>query len=831
MNFVTDCINRILELYKFNQNVKSVVLMGHSMGGFVARSAFKSPSYVPGTIRTIITIDSPHKTVPILLSSEIEYLYSIINQFWREECQTNEELKNVVTVSMSGGFKDIQVHAGLSNLDFVSPCTQNHFTVLSSSIQEIWISLDHNSCFWCYQMALVVNSALVSILDEQTKQPYLKPEQRISKLKQVLISNVPSSLYLNSPILRKEPPCVMISSKNKYQLKISNQSESNQNDQNYKKNYMKWIKNLKYQENTTVRLKGSELNSFSLKWNIFYFAPSKQLNLFTSLPKNTFNVFLCHSEVEECLDLTENIASVPYKFLKNGFGFIPIKFQILSVQFKQYNTSDGYQNLILTNRFQNKFYQETSQDFLISEINEPNNELLSNSFLPQIIDLKPSLLTNISLISPSKFLIQKVQIRTLNCNSSSFFSPFLFMYSYSMNEERYGTDYLSLRFHEDFFIDKNASQNDFHQIYLTYQKQISLFIFTDPVCEYKSEFKIDWISSMDAYFRNYIVLVLGGTFVMTIMSFSQQIKISQNYYSRQYASIVDSQIHLLFSIWIPVFVFIASIPIYFDRNFQILSPILSQHSFFNMILPWPSPFALLVIFTISFSIVSIWSILSKKLLKNRISKKIIKFSCFNFFKETKNSCKKINSEHKRTSSVEILLNSWPGTWCWVRPKAAFFTITSLVLITFISHSLIAFCISVFLLLYPIDDTIEDRIFHLKHGIFILYSPLFIIMVPNFLVWFKNLNFKYELFDSFEVLIILISLHITLINHTTPKVLFHKSMHHLPLILSFLSSVVILYGLFHIYINNFIYSLLVSILIIDHIFKIIMLSLENENKKN
>lgn len=39
----------------------NVILVGHSMGGFVARAAVVHPELRPGSVKTIVTLSSPHR--------------------------------------------------------------------------------------------------------------------------------------------------------------------------------------------------------------------------------------------------------------------------------------------------------------------------------------------------------------------------------------------------------------------------------------------------------------------------------------------------------------------------------------------------------------------------------------------------------------------------------------------------------------------------------------------------------------------------------------------------------------------------------------------------
>ena len=61
-NFINRCIRSIMALYTERSSTpRSVILIGHSMGGMVARAVVTRPDYVPGSVRTIITLNTPHQ--------------------------------------------------------------------------------------------------------------------------------------------------------------------------------------------------------------------------------------------------------------------------------------------------------------------------------------------------------------------------------------------------------------------------------------------------------------------------------------------------------------------------------------------------------------------------------------------------------------------------------------------------------------------------------------------------------------------------------------------------------------------------------------------------
>ncbi len=71
------CIAHILSLYEAQSTTtspKSVMVLGHSMGGFVARALFTSPTYLQGSVRTIVTLNTPHRYIePIPKRWSLEY--------------------------------------------------------------------------------------------------------------------------------------------------------------------------------------------------------------------------------------------------------------------------------------------------------------------------------------------------------------------------------------------------------------------------------------------------------------------------------------------------------------------------------------------------------------------------------------------------------------------------------------------------------------------------------------------------------------------------------------------------------------------------------------
>ena len=146
MRFVNICIQKILELTrkdwnlhgKHNRQPSSVVLIGHSMGGIVARGVVALPSFTPGSVETIITLCSPHSNLPAYVDPALRAQLDAINTFWlnglivyphvntnlsdpdpavlNRLAEARARLGSVVLASIAGGRRDLLVPTRLADV-------------------------------------------------------------------------------------------------------------------------------------------------------------------------------------------------------------------------------------------------------------------------------------------------------------------------------------------------------------------------------------------------------------------------------------------------------------------------------------------------------------------------------------------------------------------------------------------------------------------------------------------------------------------------------------------------------------------------------------------
>ncbi|CAM1511108.1 Fc.00g086210.m01.CDS01 [Cosmosporella sp. VM-42] len=184
--YLNEAVRYILSLYSDPQRITrdehlpdptSVIVLGHSMGGVVARTMLIQPNYQSNSINTIITMSAPHARPPVTFDGQIVQIYDEINDYWRraysQQWANNNPLWHVTLISIAGGGLDTVVPSDYASLESLVPPTHG-FTVFTTGIPTVWTSMDHQAILWCDQFRKVIAKTLFDIVDvrraSQTKQ-------------------------------------------------------------------------------------------------------------------------------------------------------------------------------------------------------------------------------------------------------------------------------------------------------------------------------------------------------------------------------------------------------------------------------------------------------------------------------------------------------------------------------------------------------------------------------------------------------------------------------------------------------------------------------------
>lgn len=162
--YLNDAVAYILSLYHDPRrslrdpnlpDPSSVILVGHSMGGVVARTMLTMSNYQSNSINTIVTMSAPHARPPVSADADIVRVYKETNNYWRQAySQTwanDNPLWHVTLISIAGGGLDTVIPSDYASLSSLVPSTHG-FTVFTSSIPNMWTGCDHIQTTWCVQL-------------------------------------------------------------------------------------------------------------------------------------------------------------------------------------------------------------------------------------------------------------------------------------------------------------------------------------------------------------------------------------------------------------------------------------------------------------------------------------------------------------------------------------------------------------------------------------------------------------------------------------------------------------------------------------------------------
>lgn len=165
--YLADCVRYILTLYieQGKQAPDSVIVLAHSMGGVAARYMFMQDKFPPSSVRTLVTLSTPHLLPPATCDRGVESIYSKINNHWRQSYESSSgPLNETLLISIAGGVADAMVSSDYTDLSSILP-PSNGFSVITTSIPTLYSPVDHLAMMWCDQLRQQVISALIQCTD------------------------------------------------------------------------------------------------------------------------------------------------------------------------------------------------------------------------------------------------------------------------------------------------------------------------------------------------------------------------------------------------------------------------------------------------------------------------------------------------------------------------------------------------------------------------------------------------------------------------------------------------------------------------------------------
>lgn len=498
--YINDAIRYILKLYdlKDSPHPESVIVIGHSMGGFIARALVALDNYKKESINTIITLASPHAVPPLTFDSELTKVYKFVNKYWAdaysEEMVGRSPLRSVALVSITGGKPDNMVPADYAAVSgFTRP--SNAFATFSFSMPGVWTGIDHQAIVWCHQCRAALVNALLEIVDPLSSSKTKSLEGRMQVFAKYFLSGFEPYQYNRQFEISKASDLSDYYTKS-YKINISDDANILDDD----------LVTVQNDQVSVIRLnhRGKSVQVVS----------SSEVEVLLCSNKKSQTVLECHNSIDDAIPIPHSSAEYTEPFMSGYKMNEPSTFST----FREFETS------VIQNEFTH---------LVVRDVPTPNNPkgftVVNQATKPKTVDVNASILkllfgtvsiqipsgqtTDISLKGASSSLLSYiVQIKP---QQNTIFTPLVRQYVLDPFESKFHTNiqgnkkaYVFFHGLESPFIDTKPGQN------------LHIQIFTPPAeSAYLVRIRMDWWGILGNIVPRYrtILIPFSVSVVLTVI--------------------------------------------------------------------------------------------------------------------------------------------------------------------------------------------------------------------------------------------------------------------------------------------------------------------------
>ncbi|PWN45114.1 PGAP1-domain-containing protein [Ceraceosorus guamensis] len=208
-------VNEVLSYLSSYFPKQPILLLGHSMGGVVARLSLLQPNHPVADsagapiVDTIVTLSSPHVYPPVPLDDSIESLYAPLRH---QSLAAHANATPPLLISISGGLLDTQLPAEPSSLslsDFWP--ARARLDSFTSNMPALWSSVDHLAMMWCDQLRRKVARGALLDTDASSSRSSEQGLSRRRELWRRVIGLAPDT-FSDVELLAHLPPAILRSS-------------------------------------------------------------------------------------------------------------------------------------------------------------------------------------------------------------------------------------------------------------------------------------------------------------------------------------------------------------------------------------------------------------------------------------------------------------------------------------------------------------------------------------------------------------------------------------------------------------------------------------------